>query len=113
LIEQICEHNVTVRRRTDLGECAGLTIAKAWDQGDEVGIVFTDGTVFFAYDDQDSNLSSSYRLDAHRLEKLGLMTREERLARQATEREAQAKAAIERERKEFQRLRAKFEDGGL
>ncbi len=107
-IDQIQEHDVPVRRHLGLDSCAGLTIEKGWSTGDEVGIRFTDGTVFYAYDDESTNLDSHHRIDPGSLVRLGLLTDERRRAKNEEERKRNADAQAERERTEYERLKAKF-----
>ncbi len=107
-IDQIQEHDVPVRRHLGLDSCSGLTIEKAWSDGDEVGVRFTDGTVFYAYDDESSNLDSHHRIGPSSLVRLGLLTDEQRRAKDEAERKRNAGAQEERDRKEYERLKAKF-----
>jgi hypothetical protein len=109
-IDQIQEYDVPVRRHLGLDSCAGLTIEKAWSDYDEVGVRFTDGTVFYAYDDESRNLDSHHRICPSSLVRLGLLTDERRRAKNEEERTRSAEDQVKRERKEYERLKAKFGD---
>jgi hypothetical protein len=106
------------RQITDLSALAGKTVARATfiDGYDKLAVVFTDGTFLYVdieFSYEDGELAIDGDVDFDDRQKMGIATEAEIEAdRIARERRAAKDAATRerREREEFERLKAKFDE---